>query len=138
MRGYSRNLRKEITSKSKYYFYDIGVRNGLIANFNDLELRNDAGQLWENFLLMERLKKQHYHEHYVNNYFWRTWDQKEIDLIEEREGSLYGYEFKWGNTLTKPPKDWMCAYNNAEYMVINREHYLEFVTQCVLYVDHSD
>jgi hypothetical protein len=127
VRGYSGNLRKEVTNKSKYYFYDVGIRNGLIANFNDFELRNDAGQLWENFLMLERLKKQKYSEMYVNNYFWRTWDHKEVDLIEERDGKLYGYEFKWGNKQPKPPKDWLQTYSNAEYTVINRENYLDFV-----------
>lgn len=127
VRGYSGNLQKEVTNKSKYYFYDVGIRNGLIANFNDFELRNDAGQLWENFLMLERLKKQKYSEMYVNNYFWRTWDHKEVDLIEERDGKLYGYEFKWGNKQPKPPKDWLQTYSNAEYTVINRENYLDFV-----------
>lgn len=127
LRGYSRNLRKEVTSKSKYYFFDTGIRNGLIANFNDLELRDDVGQLWENFLVMERLKKQTYQEIYANNYFWRTWDQKEVDFIEEREGRLYGYEFKWGTKIPKAPRDWLDTYENATFQVINQDNYLEFV-----------
>lgn len=127
LRGYSRNLRKEVTSKSKYFFFDTGIRNGLIANFNDLELRDDVGQLWENFLVMERLKKQTYQEIYANNYFWRTWDQKEVDFIEEREGRLYGYEFKWGTKIPKAPRDWLDTYENATFQVINQDNYLEFV-----------
>jgi hypothetical protein len=93
--GFSRNLRKEITKKSKYYFFDNGIRNAIIANFNPLEIRDDIGKLWENFLVVERIKKQSYHQIYANNYFWRTWNQKEIDRVEERDGKLFGYEFKW-------------------------------------------
>ncbi|MCE3238498.1 MAG: ATPase [Gammaproteobacteria bacterium] len=127
LRGFSRNLRKEITKKSKYYFYDNGIRNALIANFNPLNLRDDVGRLWENFLFIERIKKQNYTAMSVNNYFWRTWDQKEIDLIEEREGQLFAYEFKWGNQAVKAPKDWLSAYPNAHYTTINQSNYLEFI-----------
>ena len=127
LRGYSRNLRKEITNKSKYYFYDNGIRNAIISNFNDLELRNDIGCLWENFIFMERLKKREYKNIFANCYFWRTWDQKEIDIIEEREGKLYGYEIKWKQEKLKPPKDWTENYKNASYKVITKKNYLEFV-----------
>jgi len=88
VRGFSRNLRKEITKSSRYYFWDNGIRNALINNFNDISVRNDIGALWENFLFIERIKKQHYHRIYANNYFWRTYDHKEIDLVEERDGNL--------------------------------------------------
>lgn len=128
LRGFSRNLRKEITKKSKYYFYDNGVRNAIISNFNNLELRNDAGMLWENFLFIERLKKRAYQDIYANNYFWRTWDQKEIDLVEEREGKLFGYEFKWGKKTLKLPKEWAEAYPDSEFAIISQENYLEFIT----------
>lgn len=128
LRGFSRNLRKEITKKSKYYFYDNGVRNAIISNFNNLELRNDAGMLWENFLFIERLKKRAYQNIYANNYFWRTWDQKEIDLVEEREGKLFGYEFKWGKKTLKLPKEWAEAYPDSEFAIISQENYLEFIT----------
>lgn len=127
LRGFSRNLRNEITKKSKYYFYDNGIRNAIVSNFNALELRNDIGALWENFLLMERLKKQSYKNIYANSYFWRTWDLKEIDFLEEREGKLYGYEFKWGNKLTQAPKEWLKTYTNAEFQTINQGNYLEFI-----------
>jgi len=128
LRGFSRNLRKEITKKSKYYFYDNGIRNAIISNFNPLELRDDIGSLWENFLFSERLKKQEYQNIYSNNYFWRTWDQKEIDFIEERNGKLFGYEFKWNNKKTAaPPKDWKAAYPNSEFQIINKENYLDFL-----------
>lgn len=128
LRGFSRNLRKEITKKSKYYFYDNGVRNAVISNFNKLELRNDTGMLWENFLFIERLKKRTYQSIYANNYFWRTWDQKEIDLVEEREGKLFGYEFKWGRKSLKPPKEWGKAYPESEFAIILQENYLDFIT----------
>ncbi|HDO06209.1 MAG TPA: ATP-binding protein, partial [Bacteroidetes bacterium] len=93
LRGFSKNLRKEISKKAKYYFYDTGIRNTVIANFNSLNMRNDKGQLWENFLVMERIKKQAYTPVYANNFFWRTWSGKEVDFVEEREGKLFGYEF---------------------------------------------
>jgi len=127
IRGYSQNLRKEISSKSKYYFYDNGIRNAVIANFNPLNLRNDVGQLWENFLVVERLKRQTYQSMVVNNYFWRTWDQKEVDFVEEREGKLFGYEFKYSPTKKGSPKDFLIAYPNASYTTVNSENYLDFI-----------
>lgn len=126
--GFSRNLRSEITKNSRYYFLDNGVRNALINNFNALELRNDAGELWENYLVMERLKRQEYRLEQANNYFWRTYSQKEIDLVEEREGKLFGYEMKWGAAPAKPPKEWLAAYPNASWQLINRQNYLELIT----------
>ena len=126
--GFSRNLRSEITKNSRYYFLDNGVRNALINNFNALELRNDAGELWENYLVIERLKRQEYLREQANNYFWRTYSQKEIDLVEEREGKLFGYEMKWGAARAKPPKEWLEAYPNASWQLINRENYLELIT----------
>ena len=127
LRGYSGNLRKEISKKSKYYFYDPGIRNAVIANFNPLRLRNDAGQIWENFLLIERIKKQSYLPLYANNFFWRSWSKKEVDLVEEREGKLYGYEFKWSSKKIKPPKLWLESYPQSTWEVINRDNYLEFI-----------
>ncbi|MBI5149259.1 MAG: ATP-binding protein [Candidatus Omnitrophica bacterium] len=127
LRGFSRNLRSEIVRKGKYYFYDNGIRNGVISNFNEMGLRNDAGELWENFLFMERLKKRSYQNIYANSYFWRTWERQEIDLIEEREGKLFAFEFKWGKDKTKLPKQWAAAYPEALFEVIDRENYLEFI-----------
>jgi hypothetical protein len=126
--GFSRNLRKEINKMEKYYFYDNGIRNSLIKNFNDLDTRNDVGQLWENFLMVERMKNNSYSKLSVNYYFWRTYDQKEIDLIEERGGKLYGYEFKWNRKDIKAPKEWIEEYDSSEFEVIDRENFLEFVT----------
>jgi uncharacterized protein len=128
LRGFSRNLRKEITKKSKYYFCDNGLRNAVIANFNSLEMRDDVGKLWENFLLTERIKKQNYKNIYANNYFWRTWEGQEIDFIEEREGNLFGFEFKWKEENVKIPKDWTKSYPKAEFQAVNRNNYLEFIT----------
>lgn len=128
LRGFSRNLRKEVTKKSKYYFYDTGIRNAVISNFNDLHLRNDVGALWENFLVIERLKKSSYHSIFANRYFWRTWDQQEVDFVEEREGKLFGYEFTWSDRTKKPPREWLLTYPYASYEIINRENYLSFIT----------
>ncbi len=126
--GFSRNLRSEITKNSRYYFLDNGVRNALINNFNPLDLRNDAGELWENYIVMERLKKQEYRFEQANNYFWRTYSQKEIDFVEEREGKLSGFEMKWGAASAKPPKGWLETYPNATWQIINRQNYLELIT----------
>ena len=90
--GFARNLRKEITKTARYYFSDNGIRNAVINNFNDLGTRDDVSSLWENYLFMERLKRQDYYTIFSNNYFWRTYDHKEIDLVEKREGKLFGYE----------------------------------------------
>jgi hypothetical protein len=126
--GFSRNLRKEVSKNPRYYFCDNGIRNAVIGNLNSLSMRDDTGMLWENYIFMERMKKKEYEQILANNYFWRTYDQKEIDLVEEREGLLYGYEFKWGRKKTKPPKDWHEAYKNARYEVISRDNYLDFIT----------
>ncbi len=127
IRGFSRNLRKEITRKSKYYFLDNGIRNAIIANFNPLEIRDDIGKLWENFLVVERIKRQSYHQIYANNYFWRTWNQKEIDWVEERDGKLFGYEFKWKSKPLKAATAWSENYPDASLEIIDKENYLEFV-----------
>ncbi|MGB9706658.1 MAG: ATP-binding protein [Microgenomates group bacterium] len=128
LRGYSRNLRTEIVKKSKYYFYDNGVRNALIANFNPPNLRNDLGQLWENFVISERIKYQHYRQIFANNYFWRTWSQQEIDWVEERKGKLFGYEIKWGTKKGKLPSEWRQNYPKAKFKTINQKNYLSFVS----------
>ncbi|MEA3295627.1 MAG: ATP-binding protein, partial [Patescibacteria group bacterium] len=128
LNSFSRNLRKEIFRKGKIYFYDNGVRNAIIENFNPLENRNDIGALWENYIVMERIKKQAYQQIYSSNYFWRTYDQKEIDLVEERDGKLFGYEIKWENKKYKEPKLWKATYSNAEFEIINRDNYLDFIT----------
>lgn len=128
MTGFSRNLRTEVTKNCRYYFIDNGIRNALINNFNLLPQRNDIGQLWENYLVMERLKRQEYREKPANNYFWRTYAGNELDLVEEREGKLFGYEMKWGGSQPRPPKAWRAAYPDASFQLINRDNYLEFIT----------
>jgi uncharacterized protein len=127
IRGYSMNLRKEIVKNSKFYFYDNGIRNALISNFNPLEIRNDSGILWENYMVSERLKMQHYTDMAVNNFFWRTYDQQEIDWIEEREGQLFGYEMKWGQSSVKPPSAWRSAYPQAHFKVIHPDNFRDFI-----------
>lgn len=127
LRGYSRNLRDEIKEKSKYYFYDNGVRNAVISNFNPLSFRNDLGSLWENFLFMERMKKRHYLGISANTFFWRTWGGQEIDLIEEREGKLFAYEFKYKERKVKMPKKFLAAYPQSSFQVINQENFLDFL-----------
>jgi predicted AAA+ superfamily ATPase len=127
VRGFSRNLRKEISKTSRYFFLDTGIRNAVINNFNPLGMRDDVGPLWENFLFIERLKARTYKNIYANMYFWRTYDQKEIDLIEERDGKLFGYEFKWGGKKIKAPKLWLETYQGASFETINRENYLTFI-----------
>ena len=128
LRGFSRNLRKEVTKTSKYYFCDNGIRNALINNFNDLKRRDDCGALWENYIVMERLKKQEYTRLWSNNYFWRTYSQKEIDWIEEREGKLFAYEFKSNHGTSLPPKLWTETYPDASFQCINKDNYLPFIT----------
>lgn len=127
LRGYSRNLRTEITRKSKYYFLDNGVRNAVISNFNLLNSRDDIGKLWENFLVCERLKKQQYTPIYSNNYFWRTWNKKEIDWIEERDGKYFAWEFKYQKQKISVPVDFANAYPKNEFNVVNKENYLDFL-----------
>lgn len=117
--GFSRNLRKEITKNSRWYFLDNGIRNAVIANFNPIESRNDVGQLWENYMISERIKFLEYHKISSNNYFWRTYEQQEIDWVEERSGELFGYEFKWKETKVKTPSQWNKAYPEASFNVIH-------------------
>ena len=125
--GFSRNLRKEITKNSKWYFFDNGIRNAIISDFKIPDARNDAGQLWENYIISERIKYQQYKRIKANNYFWRTYDQQEIDFVEEHHGLLSGIEFKWSGSSVKPPATWRKTYPLAEFMVINPENYLEWL-----------
>lgn len=127
VRGFSRNLRKEVSKTARYYFLDNGVLNSIGNSFNPIKLRNDTGALWENYLFSERLKKQQYHNIYSNNYFWRTYDMQEIDFVEERDGKLYGYEFKFSPKNNKAPKAWIESYPESEFKQINRENFMDFV-----------
>lgn len=127
--GFSKNLRKEITKTSRWYFYDNGIRNALIANFNPLSMRIDTGELWENYLAAERLKKQAYTEMQVRNYFWRTYDQQELDWLESTGDHLAAFEFKWNaDKKSKLPKAFEKAYPKANYQLVNRSNYLDFIS----------
>jgi predicted AAA+ superfamily ATPase len=128
IRGFSKNLRSEVTKSSRYYFCDNGVRNALINNFNTLSLRNDVGALWENYLVVERIKRQNCLRQWSNNYFWRTYDQKEIDFVEERDGKTFAYEFKWGKANVKAPVLWQNTYPEASFECINQNNYFSFIT----------
>ena len=126
--GFSRNLRKEITKNSRWYFLDNGIRNAVIANFNPIESRNDIGALWENYMISERLKYQEYNRLSSNNYFWRTYEQQEVDWVEERDGSLFGYEFKWKESKVKIPTQWKNAYPDSSFEVINKDNFEKWLT----------
>lgn len=128
VQGYSRNLRKEYTKTPRYYFWDNGMRNTLISNFNGLNLRDDVGQLWENYCVSERRKRNAYKNEFVNYFYWRTYDQKEIDSVEEQGGRLTGFEMKWGKALPKAPADFLRSYPGSLYTVINRDTYVPFIT----------
>lgn len=127
--GFSRNLRKEVTKNSRYYFYDNGIRNSLIQNFNPLHLRQDVGQLWENFLMVERRKTNQTAFRQVNSYFWRTYDQKELDCIEDHGGILQGFEFKWGGKgiPQKTSSEFLATYPGSILETINRENFEKFL-----------
>lgn len=126
--GFSRNLRKEITKNAKWYFYDNGIRNTLIANLNPLAMRNDTGSLWENFIISERIKFQEYNRVLSNNFFWRTYDKQEIDWIEERGGKIFAYEFKYNKEKAKLPRSFPAAYPDAVFEVISVNNYRHFVS----------
>jgi predicted AAA+ superfamily ATPase len=125
---FSRNKRREISKMKKIYFYDLGIRNAVINNFNLLENREDVGALWENFLVVERMKYRHYNGIHASHYFWRTYDGSEVDLIEEREGRLFGYEFKWGKRSKRQPVKWM-EYPHSSYEIISRDDIAGFILQ---------
>ncbi|OQX72446.1 MAG: ATPase [Bacteroidetes bacterium 4484_276] len=125
---FKRNLRNEISTSRKIYFYDNGIRNSLIANFNPIALRQDKGALWENFLISERMKYLNYNKIWTNKYFWRTHAQQEIDYIEDKDGKLYTYEFKWNPKKTvKLPRSFSVAYPNSEYEIVNAENFDRFL-----------
>lgn len=128
LRGFSRNLRKEISKTSKYYFTDVGLRNALIRNFNSLRLRADAGDLFENWFIMERIKLNNNLRKFGNFYFWRTYDRQEIDLIEEESGKLTAYECKWSDSKKiKPPKTWLSAYPKAEFQAVTSLDFFNYL-----------
>jgi len=127
LKPFSRNLRSELIKMRKIYFWDLGVRNALINNFNPFNLRTDTGEIWENFLIMERIKHNYNHGLNKNIYFWRTHQQQEIDYIEDQGGILHGFEFKWSKKQAKCPIIWKNTYQNSTFTTINQENYLPFV-----------
>jgi len=128
LNSFSRNLRNEMKKSQKVYFYDNGVRNALIQNFKPLELRTDTGALFENFMISERKKHTEYNRIYCNKFFWRTHAQQEIDYIEEKDGMLYAFEFKWNDRKkAKLPNSFANAYPNHEFKCITPANYLEFI-----------
>jgi uncharacterized protein len=126
--AFSGNLRKEITKSSRWYFWDLGVRNALINDFRPLSLRTDKGELWENYLISERLKFLKYNKILAETYFWRTYDQQEIDWLEHENGQMRAYEFKWKESKAKIPKAFATTYSESTFSVINQENYLLFIT----------
>lgn len=127
LEGYSGNLRKEVSKSPKWFFYDNGIRNAILMNFNPPEGRSDTGQLWENYAIAERIKYQHANRIYARNYFWRTYDRQEIDLIEDSDGILKAFELKWSNSKVKPPVAWIKAYPDSQFNVINRDNFEKWV-----------
>jgi uncharacterized protein len=125
--AFSRNQRNEIKKGKKYYFYDNGIRNVLLSNFSLPEIRQDKGALWENFLISERLKQNAYNQKFVNTYFWRTHDQAEIDYIEEADGVLYAFEFKWKDQKVRFPASFLQSYPEHQTAVVSRKEFEEFV-----------
>ena len=125
VRGFSRNLRNEISKKAKYYFLDNGVRNAAISQFNDLTLRNDVGALWENFIFMELVKQSALKGEIASYYFWRTHTGQEIDIIKESNGVLTAIECKWSSQKVSAPSLWSTAYPASQFLVIHQENYLE-------------
>lgn len=126
LKGYSRNLRKEISKRDKIYFWDLGIRNTLINNFSSLNLRTDVGEMWENFIIAERMKFQAYNETFVNSYFWRVYTGAEVDYVEEKDGVLYAYEIKYKKVKKKAPATWTENYG-FNYKCITMDNFWEFV-----------
>lgn len=130
--SFNRNLRNELKKSRKIYFYDNGVRNAILNNFSPLALRQDVGALWENFMVSERIKQLAYNRDYRKSYFWRTQTQQEIDLLEEKDGILYAFEFKWNDKKkAKIPKSFVEAYPEYRFEVITPANYLDFLTASV-------
>lgn len=128
LKGLSRNLRKEVVKMDKIFFYDLGIRNILIDNLKQIKDRNDIGQLWENFLIIERMKTLSYKQEYGSIYFWRTYTGAELDYVEERDGGFWGYEFKYSGKRSRSVKSWIKAYPESKYQFINQDNYLDFIS----------
>lgn len=129
LNGFNRNLRTELKKSKKIYFFDNGIRNAILQNFAPLSLRQDAGALWENFIISERIKSNHYSGRYVNSYFWRTTQQQEIDYVEECDGQFSIFEMKWNSRRanTQFPSSFLTAYDVKEKAVVTPENWIEWV-----------
>ncbi len=127
LKGYSKNLSKEVRKKDKYYFYDLGIRNMLIEDFRPISKRQDIGALWENFIIMERIKYQNYRGDRSKFYFWRVYTGGEVDFVEVLGKQINGLEIKYGDKIPKPSKTWIETYPQAKYTVVNRANFLDFV-----------
>ena len=129
LHGLSRNLRNELKKAKKIYFYDNGVRNAVIQQFAPLDIRNDAGALWENFFISERIKHNHYQQNYCNTFFWRTKSQLEIDYIEEQNGQMTAFEMKWNPKKANAsiPESFLNSYDVKETVVITPDNYLDYL-----------
>ncbi len=125
--GFSRNRDNEITKMKKWYFFDNGIRNAIINSFNPLNMREDVGKLWENYLNAERIKMLDYKEIYVSSYFWRTHTKQEIDRIEEANNQIFAYEYKWGQAKDRTPTEFAKSYADASFEIINQDNYLNFI-----------
>ena len=129
MPSFSRNLRNELKTTRKIFFWDLGIRNAVIGNLSQVENRQDTGALWENFVIAERMKLLAYQDSFAQSFFWRTKQQKEIDYIEEEDGRIRAFEIKWNpnKPATKCPESFLSAYPDAEYKVITPDNIEEFL-----------
>jgi uncharacterized protein len=125
--GFSRNRDNEITKMKKWYFVDNGIRNAIINSFNPINMRDDVGKLWENYLNTERRKAIDYKEDFVLDYFWRTHTRQEIERIEEKNEQIQAFEYKWGKAKAKIPTEFARSYPNASFEIINQENYLDYI-----------
>jgi len=129
LNAYSQNVRNEIRKGKKVYFYDNGIRNAILGNFNTIESRTDIGALWENFIISERIKKCNNNNELISNWFWRTTQQQEIDYLEEMNGKLHAYEIKWQKDKARFPITFIKAYPDCQCMLINKNNYHDFLIE---------
>jgi len=128
--SFKTNTRRAVSENRKLYFYDLGIRNAVINNQNPIQIRDDVGKLWENFVIAEKYKQQLGLGSKTNYYFWRTYDKQEVDLVEEKGGKLIGWEIKWSDKSKRPPRAWL-NYENSSWQIINRDNYLARLFQTV-------
>jgi predicted AAA+ superfamily ATPase len=125
--GFNKNLRKEVSKKDKIYFWDLGLRNTIIDRLNSFDHHFDLGAMWENFIIVERLKFLSYSGKFANSYFWRTYTGAELDYIEEFNGDLFAFELKLKKPKKKPPKTWVDNYGN-NYQCITKDNFWDFIS----------